>query len=539
MAGGEGNSCLTFWLDDTRNLIIYPGQPGALAQYIPDLKSINGSYFAFPKTLANLQVAAYYNYSIPPVISDETYDFPIQSGFKPLPHQKVMANFSVLRRRAYNLSSMGTMKTVSTLWAADWLMQQHPPGTFRALIVAPLSTLQHVWASAIFKTFLGRRTYVVCHGTPEQRSKALALNTDFVIINFEGLGTGAKTRRNFEIAGFSKELRDRSDIKLAIIDEASAYKDPSTLRHKVAREVIAKREYLWALSGSPTPNAPTDAYGIAKLVNNAFGKSKTGFKMETMMQVSNFVWVPRADGYEKASRLLSPAIRYELEDVWAGLEMSTQQRDADLTSEQKRMMAELKRDLQVGIKSGEQITAANEAAARQKFLQISAGAIYDQNHKVHHIDAQPRLSVLREVLEESSGKFLVFASLTSVVNMLAKELRKYNVAVVNGDVSQKDRTKIFAEFQQEGGLRGIIADPGTMAHGLDLWMARTVIWYTPVDKAELYDQAIHRALRPGQKFPVNVVQIVSNPLDREIFRRLENNLSLQGTLLTMIKEGAI
>lgn len=527
---------MTFWLE--RDLVIYKGEAGMLAQYIPELKRA-GAYFAVPNTLSALQTMAYYNYLVPPVMTDETYDWPIEPGRKPLPHQRVMANFSVLHRRMANLSSMGTMKTISTLWAADCLMQLHYPGEFRALIVAPLSTLNHVWAAALFKNFLGRRTFAICHGTPEQRSEALKKKTDFVIINFDGVGTGAKTRRNLEIAGFSAELRDRSDIKLVIIDEASAYKEASTLRHKIAREVLAKREYVWALSGSPTPTAPTDAYGIAKLINNAYGKSKTAFKMETMMQVSNFVWKPRPDGYEKAARLLSPSIRYALEDVWAGLELSTQQRDAELTSEQKRLMGELKRDLQVGLNAGQTITAANEAAARQKFLQISAGCVYDQNHKAHKVDARPRISALHEVVEEASGKFLVFASLTSVVNMLADELKKHNIAVVNGDVSQKERTKIFYAFQQEGGLRGIVADPGTMAHGLDLWMARTVIWYTPVDKAEIYDQAIHRALRPGQKFPVNVVQIVSNPLDREIFRRLENNLSLQGTLLTMIKEGTI
>ena len=70
--------------------------------------------------------------------------------------------------------------------------------------------------------------------------------------------------------------------------------------------------------------------------------------------------------------------------------MSTQQRDAELTPEQKKLMIELKRDLQVGIRSGEPITAANEAAARQKYIQIALGAIYDHEHKVHLIDARPR-----------------------------------------------------------------------------------------------------------------------------------------------------
>ena len=47
------------------------------------------------------------------------------------------------------------------------------------------------------------------------------------------------------------------------------------------------------------------------------------------------------------------------------------------------------------------------------------------------------------------------------------------------------------------------------------------------------------AHRPGQAFPVTVVQIVSNKLEREIYRRLESNESLQGVLLQAVREGAI
>jgi len=526
----------SFWLDESRDIIIYPGQPGALAQYIPDLKPVNGHYFCFPKTLANLQVAAYYNYPIPPIITAQNYDFPIAPPFKPLPHQLVMANFMMLHRRCFNLSDMGTMKTLSTLWAADYLMRQHAPGTFRALVVAPLSTLERVWASAIFKNFLGRRTFEILHGTPAKRSEGLARDADFYIINFDGVGTGAHTRRTFLLGGFSEELAKRNDIRLCVIDEASAYKDPGTLRHKIAREVLGKRDYLWLLTGTPTPNAPTDAYGLAKLVNNAFGKSKTGFKLDTMFQVqpNSFKWVPKKDGYEKAAALLSPSIRYDLHDIWDGPECVTQQRSVELTPDQNRMMKTLKRDLQVTMASGTAVSAVNEAAARQKFIQISLGAVYDSEHKVHQTDAKPRIAALHEILDEAPGKTLIFAPLTSVVEMLKRELQtRRKVEIVNGNVSQKDRSRIFAAFQ-EGDLDDIIADPGTMAHGLDLFMARTVIWYGTTDKAELYAQANRRAHRPGQKFPVNVVQIVSNPLEIEIFRRLENNLSLQGSLLTII-----
>jgi len=392
---------------------------------------------------------------------------------------------------------MGTMKTLSTLWAADWLMKQYPEGQFRALIVAPLSTLERVWANAIFKNFLSRRSFEILHGDASRRLSGLAKPVDFYIINFDGVGVGAHTRKRFELDGFSKALAERNDIRLVIGDEASAWKDSRTKRHRISRLVLGKREYLWLLTGTPTPNAPTDAYGLAKLVNNSFGKSFQTFQAETMLKVSQFKFVPQKDGYEKARKLLTPSIRYDLTQIWDGPEMTTQQRQVELTDQQKKLMAELKRDLTVQVKSGEPITATNEAAARQKFIQISLGAIYDAGHQAHAIDAKPRMNELKSILEQAPGKALIFCPLTSVVNLTYKEIRlehfnaktdaqraKWTAAIVNGEVSAKARNEIFEAFQRDasGAPRILIADPGTMAHGLDLWQAQTVIWYGPSDK---------------------------------------------------------
>lgn len=450
---------------------------------------------------------------------------------------EVPTTFLVLRRNGQIFITGNTGKTLSMLWAADFLMRQHPPGTCRALIVAPLSILQRVWADAIFKHFLNRRSFQILYGDADKRMAALRKPADFYIINFDGVGIGAHVRGKFELDGLSKELAERTDIKICIVDEASGYRDATTKRHRLARMVIGKRDYLWLATGTPTPNAPTDSYGLAKLVNNAFGKSFSTFQSETMVKLTQFKWIPRKDGYDKARQLLTPGIRIDIKSVWDGPELTTQQREVELTVDQKKHLADLKRDLQVVVKSGQPINAANEAAARQKFIQISLGAIYDSNHKAHAIDATPRIKELKAVIEQAPGKILIFAPLTSVLHLLYNALQTETRAIINGEVSQKERSKVFQAFQTEDKPRILIADPGTMAHGLDLWQAQTVVWYGITDRSEVFAQANKRAHRPGQKYPVTVVQLVSNPLEREIFRRLENNLSLQGALLDTIRKG--
>ncbi len=444
---------------------------------------------------------------------------------------------------AHGLCHHNTGKTMSTLWAADAVMRMHKPGTCRALIVCPLSIMQRVWSDGIFKNFLGNRTCSILHGDSSARTKALARSVDFYVVNFDGVGIGAHTRKRFELDGFSRALAEREDIKIAIVDEASAYKDSTTKRHRIARQVFGKKDYLWLLTGTPTPNAPTDSYGLAKLVNNAMGKSNQSFRMETMYQPfpNSFKWLPRKDGYEKARALLKPSIRFSIEDVWDSPPMTTQMREVELTVEQKKLMADLKKDFVITVKSGAAISAVNEAAARIKFVQISLGAIYDQNHKIHAIDAAPRHAELIDVLEQAPGKVIVFSPLTSVINIIYKNINKrWPSAVVNGEVSQKERSNIFQAFQDlENPLRVLVADAQTMAHGLDLFAARVVVWFGPSEKAELYAQANARMHRPGQRFPTTVVQLVSNSLEREIFRRLENNLALQGALLDLVKANAL
>ena len=274
---------MQFYFDELRKLLIYERPSPMVLEHTQGAKELNGSYVAVPQTLRNSQILRWLNYPVAPIITDENYDWPIEPGKTPLAHQKIMANFGVLHPRMFNLSDMGTMKTISTLWAADYLMKLHKDGTFRVIIVAPLSILERVWANAIFSNFLGHRTFEILYGSADRRLEHLEKPADFYIINFDGVGVGAHTRKKFELDGLSKALAGRDDIRLAIVDEASGYRDSTTKRHRIARQVIGKRQYLWMLTGTPTPNAPTDAYGLAKMVNNAYGKSFTSFREETMM----------------------------------------------------------------------------------------------------------------------------------------------------------------------------------------------------------------------------------------------------------------
>lgn len=449
---------------------------------------------------------------------------------------------------AHGVCNHNTMKTLSSLWAADWLMRQWPEGTFRCLVICPLTIIETGWAAEVFKNFLNRRSVEILHGDEDKRKRLLAKKADFSLINFDGVGVGAHTRKKFELDGFSKELAQRDDIKLVIVDEARGYGDAQTKRSRIARLVIGNKPYMWELCGSPTPQAPTDCYGMAKLLNGAFGKSFKTFQSETMVQISPYKWVPRKDGYDQARRLLSPSIRFTLDEIWDGPEQTIQQSQVELSDEQKSLLATLKRDLSIIVKSGKVITPANEGAARLKLLQISAGAVYDSDHRGHPVDNGPRLTELKRIIDSTQRKVVVFVGFTAVIDLLAKVLtedwRKKNLTrrlgIVNGDVTGKRRTELLLAFQSDPEFKVMLADPTTTAHGVNEFVAAdTAVWFGPCDKTDLWIQGNARIRRPGQKYPSTIFQIVSNQTEKEIFRRLETNTGMQGLMLEMVRKGEL
>lgn len=530
------------WFSPEHNALVFrPAQPLDIARLCPDARELGDGLVFVPAGLPNLQRLRAAGYTIAPPLDIRGYDWPrnIRTVPEPWIAQKTMANFMVANPRSFVLSEMRTGKTLSALWAADGVMREAAKAGVRtrALIVAPLSTLHRTWEQAIFEHFMGRRRCIVLHGDATRRERLLNEDVDFYIINHDGLGVGyGEKHRMAQLRGLTAALNRRTDISIAIVDECSVYRDPSTRRHKVARLLLAPRPYLWMMSGTPTPQGPVDAYGQAKLVNNSFGESLTSYRQRVMMQVAQFKWVPKVGAQEQAARLLSPAIRFTQEDCFDVKGVAVVEREAALTDEQKKAYKQLKDHLRLTLASGKQVNVANEGVLRLKLIQTVSGALYDDHHETTRLDAAPRLATLKEVLEEAPKKVIVFAPLTNVLNMLKGELEAYGVILVNGEVSSTERTKRLAEFQNDPAKRVLVAHPGPIARGLDLTAAATVVWYAPTDKTEDYIQANQRINGAHQTHLRTVVHIVSTPVETEIFRRLEANESLQGAMLKLAED---
>lgn len=525
------------------NVVVYDHpEPGVVVGAIQGARALGASQVAVPTDLFSMQLARVLGLPVPNLLDIHGYDWPIQPGRKPLAHQKYMASFCVAHPRCFNLSDMGTMKTLSTLWAADFLMQQGV--VHNALILSPLSVMS-TWDHEIFRNLLGRRKAVVLHGDAETRIERLRRNVDFYLLNHDGLKVGAKwvqhgRSRELVLGKLLKRIIEREDIDLVIADEFTYYKEWSSMRTKIMAQLAVVKPYLFLLSGTPTANSPMDAYAPARILGSIKDESERSFRGRVMKQVSTFKFLPLASASDTIRKVLFPAVRFAREECIELPPCVVETRDVELSATQEKAYKDLKRDLSTMIGRGT-ITAFNEAVLRTKLLQIASGAVYGPDHEAHKTDAAPRIAVLKEIIAEAAAKILVFVPFTSCVDMLygvlKEEYGETAVARIKGGVSLKARNEILTRFVNDDRLRIIVSDPGCVSHGINEMVAADVtVWWGPTDNNETYDQANKRMDRPGQTRKTLIVQMVSTPIEREIYRRLEAKSSMQGAILKLTEE---
>jgi len=184
----------------------------------------------------------------------------------------------------------------------------------------------------------------------------------------------------------------------------------------------------------------------------------------------------------------------------------------------------------------QQVTAVNEAVKMQKLIQIACGVVYDSSGNDVILPNDPRIAVVREVIEEAGSKVIVFVPFKGVLRHVAAQLAEdYTVEMISGDTSPAERAKIFGAFQRTKNPHVLVAQPAAMSHGLTLTEASTIIWYAPVTSNEVYQQANARITRPGQKHTQFIVNIEATEVERRIYNRLKNKQSMQGLLLETVR----
>lgn len=233
---------------------------------------------------------------------------------------------------------------------------------------------------------------------------------------------------------------------------------------------------------------------------------------------------------------MQPAVLFRKAECVDLPPITYEDRQCGLTKEQRTAFSDMKTHLQAEAKSVA-ITAINAADKITKLRQILCGVVKDPSSGNYlAIPHGPRVEVLLEAIEQASAKVIVVVPFKGIIQSLADSVSKHHsVAVMNGDISQKQRDRIVLQFKTEPDPRVLLCHPKVMSHGLNLTEADTTIFYAPIYSNDEYQQVQERFNRAGQTRKMTVLRMAAHPLEWEIYKMLEGRRMTQDSILALYK----
>jgi len=504
---------------DGKALLLKLRNPKRITEVIPKSRVVRDNEVLVNWGIDEVHSLRNLNVNAPSPIQDR-YDW--TGKYDPFSHQKKTASFFTMNQKAFCFNEQGTGKTASAIWAADYLLKQGKIN--RVLVVCPLSIMDSAWREDLF-TFAPHRSVDIIYGTPKKRKKLIEQGADFAIINYDGIDI---VFDEIVAGGFD----------LIIVDEATHYKNAQSKRWKTMNKLVNDDTWLWMMTGTPAAQSPLDAYGLAKLVDpNSVPRFFGSFRDMVMRKVTQFRWMIKPEASDLVFKVLQPAIRFTKEECLDLPDMTYVKRKVELTRQQQLYYDKLKKNHMMTIGEDE-VSAVNSAVIINKLLQISAGAVYTDDGDTLEFDIKHRYKVLKEVIDESSQKVLIFVPFKHTIDILVDKLRKDGLTteVIRGDVPVAKRTDIFKRFQTADDPKVLVIQPQSAAHGVTLTAANTVVWWGPTPSLEIYAQANARVHRSGQKHPCTVVQLQGSPAEKRIYSLLDNRINVHTKMIDLYKE---
>lgn len=412
-------------------------------------------------------------------------------------HQQKASEFKQTHPFVFNTSDPGTGKTISCIDA----IIKGPK--IKTLILAPKSILKASWA-ADFDRFAPHISYSVA--TANNRLQAFTADAEVVITNHDAVNW---LLDNLKIMAQFKGGR-------LIVDESTAFKNYRSGRSQALDALLPYFEYRIPMSGTPTPMGIKDIWHQVFIADRGqrLGTSYWRFLNTTHTLVprgafSEHVEVPGMR--EAVLDLISDiTLRFSRDDC---MDLPPNQQTFltfDLPKQQLELYKQMKKRAVAETNTGV-ISAVNAASLITKLLQIASGAAYDQMRQTHVVN-KARNELVADLVEERDHSVIAF-NWTHQRDGLIEEFKKRKItfALIDGTVSDKNRTKAVEEFQAKQ-LQAILLHPQAAGHGLTLTAGATTIWVSPLPtvNAEHFIQLNARIDRGGQTRKTQTIMVCAN-----------------------------
>lgn len=422
---------------------------------------------------------------------------PMPPGEALLPFQRAGVDYALRRQHAMFGDPMGLGKSIQALAVCNARRSE------RILILCPAAVAPQ-WVQFVRRWLIPlRRGYRDAVVIITRYVSAPPPSARVVICSYD------RAKQPKVTAALAAEVWDH-----VILDEAHYLRHHSTQRSKAILGayagdkypgIIKKAAHILALTGTPLPNRPREAYALARALDwESIGfMSKQAF--EDRFNPTRVFRVQKSDGteafvlHEKTGRL--PELQARLrcgfmvrrEKAAAAPQMPSKMYDVilcDTDATREVVRAERALDLDIDHLEAIPLKLTGHVARLRRQMAIAMLPIVQE--------------FISETLAAEDGKLVVFAHHLELIGKLAHNLSAAKPVVVTGSVSPGGRMEAARTFQRDRACRlfiGQIQAAGTGIDGLQE-VCSTAVFAEPSWVPAENEQAIDRLHRVGQREPV-------------------------------------
>lgn len=403
----------------------------------------------------------------------------------------------------------------------------------KALVIAPKKVAEGTWGTEAGKwDHLRDLRISTVLGTEKQRKEALERTADVYVVNREN------------VVWLKDLYRNDWPFDMVIVDEASSFKSHTAKRFKALAAENGHIRRMVLLTGTPTPNGLMDIWSQIFLLDGGerLQKRYTWFRdiyFEPDLRGSYgqiFSYRPKKGSEETILKKISDiCISMKAEDYLTLPDMVYDTIPVVLDPKAEKAYREMERQMVLELPEDEEmVTAMSAAALSTKLLQLSNGAVYDENRTVHHIhDCKlDALSELIEGLKERGKSALVFYQFQHDMDRILKRMHD-TPRIVACTLDGPDAIEAW----NCGEIDVLLAHPASASYGLNLQAGGShVIWFGLTWNYEQYVQANARLHRQGQKETVIIHHLVSQGTrDTDVIKALGRKDEAQQYMLDSLK----
>lgn len=329
-------------------------------------------------------------------------------------------------------------------------------------------------------------------------------------------------------------LKKHKGTVMGIIDESTCIKNHKAKRTKKALEIGQKCRVRRIATGSPITNSPLDLYSQFAFLDKQIIGCGSFYAFRNVFAEIERITTRQGQSFDKilkyknlhllSKRIADFSYRVTKKECLDLPEKIYVTRDVELTPEQKRLYKEMK-NLSFAMMDDEIMSVQVALTKILRLHQILCGSYTTDEGEIKRIPNN-RIDALSEVLDETSGKVIIWANylqnIEDIKQLLTEKYGAESFVVYTGATGNDDRVEAIKMFQNANSpVRFFLGNVQTAGRGITLTAANTVIYFSNNYSLEMRQQSEDRAHRVGQVNPVTYIDlIVRDSLDEKIIRAL-------------------